>query len=306
MAQKTNRDYYKILGVTTKTPKSELKKKYRELAKKYHPDSNKGSKEAEDKFKIVSEAYEILSDAKKRKEYDRQRSYKKQSRPRSSARPNWAQDPPGGFGGGPRQNEQTYQEPFAAEPEPIDPDMPTSGFDLQFIIDVPLPIVALGGTLPYSYEKYVKCQDCDGTGTQGDDECPTCQGKQLVVRSVNLNVKIPPGVADQYTLAIIKEGGDGRNGGPPGDLFLKINTQPHPDFKRVKNDIVSQVTIPRKLANEGGPFEVKTLNGTKMIEVEEGTLIGEELRIRGEGAAINWGKKRGDLIIKFDIEEDDS
>ena len=88
MAQTTNRDYYKILGVTTKTPKSELKKKYRELAKKYHPDSNQGSKDAESKFKIVSEAYEILSDAKKRKEYDRQRSYKKQSRPRPSGQPN--------------------------------------------------------------------------------------------------------------------------------------------------------------------------------------------------------------------------
>ena len=32
MANTTNRDYYKILGVTAKTPKNELKKKYRELA----------------------------------------------------------------------------------------------------------------------------------------------------------------------------------------------------------------------------------------------------------------------------------
>ena len=49
-----------------------------------------------------------------------------------------------------------------------------------------------------------------------------------------------------------------------------------------------------------------TMNGTKIIEVEEGTLVGEELRIRGEGAAINWGKKRGDLIIKFDIKDGES
>ena len=306
MAQTTNRDYYKILGVTAKTPKNELKKKYRELAKKYHPDSNQGSKDAENKFKIISEAYEILSDAKKRKEYDRQRSYKNQSRPRSSGQPNWAQEPPGGFGRRPGGNEQSYQEPFAAEPEPIDPDMPTSGFDLQFIIDVPLPTVALGGTIPYTYEKYVKCQSCDGSGMQDEGECSDCQGKQLVVRSVTLDVKIPPGVADKHTLSIIKKGGEGKNGGPPGDLFLKINTQPHPHFKRIKNDIISQVTIPRKLADEGGTFEVKTLNKTKTIEVEEGTLIGEELRIRGEGAAINWGKKRGDLIIKFNIEEDNS
>ena len=66
MAQATTRNYYKILGVTQKTKKADLKKKYRELAKKYHPDTNSGSKVAEDKFKIISEAYEILSNAKKR------------------------------------------------------------------------------------------------------------------------------------------------------------------------------------------------------------------------------------------------
>ncbi|HCG73843.1 MAG TPA: molecular chaperone DnaJ, partial [Nitrospina sp.] len=255
MAQPTNRDYYKILGITAKTPKKDIKKKYRELAKKYHPDTNQGSKEAEDKFKIVSEAYEVLSNALKRKEYDRQRSYKTQSRAQpSGGRPAWDREPPGGFGRRPPPggNEQYYQEPFAAEPEPVDPNMPTSGFDLQFIIDVPLPIVALGGVIPYSYEKYVKCQDCDGSGMQGDDECPVCQGKQLIVRSVTLNVKIPPGVANQYTLAIIKEGGEGKNGGPPGELFLKINTLPHPKFKRIKNDIISEVIISRKLADEGG------------------------------------------------------
>ena len=309
MAQPTNRDYYKILGIPANTPKKDIKKKYRELAKKYHPDTNQGSKEAEDKFKIVSEAYEVLSNALKRKEYDRQRSYKTQSRAQPSrGRPAWDREPPGGFGRRPPPggNEEYYQEPFAAEPEPVDPNMPTSGFDLQFIIDVPLPIVALGGVIPYSYEKYVKCQDCDGTGMQGDDECPVCQGKQLIVRSVTLNVKIPPGVANQYTLAIIKEGGEGKNGGPPGELFLKINTLPHPKFKRIKNDIISEVIISRKLADEGGTLIAETLNGSKTIQVEEGTLIGEELLIPGEGAAISWGKKRGALIIKFNIEEDDS
>ena len=307
MAQPTNRDYYKILGINAKTPKKDIKKKYRELAKKYHPDTNQGSKEAEDKFKIVSEAYEVLSNALKRKEYDRQRSYRTQSRPQPSrSRPAWESEPPGGFGRRPPTgNEQSYQEPFAAEPEPVDPNMPTSGFDLQFIIDVPLPIVALGGVIPYSYEKYVKCKDCEGSGVQDDNECSTCQGKQLVVRSVTLNVKIPPGVANKYTLAIIKEGGEGKNGGPPGQLFLKINTLPHPKFKRVKNDIISEVTVSRQLADEGGTLTIETLNGSKTIQVEEGTLIGEELLIQGEGAAISWGKKRGALIIKFNIEEND-
>ena len=182
--------------------------------------------------------------------------------------------------------------------------MPTSGFDLQFVVDVPLPVAALGGTIPYSYEKYVRCEICEGTGAQGSDECSECQGKQLIVRPVNLDVKIPPGVADNYTLAFIKEGGEGRNGGPPGDLFLRVCIQPHPKFKRIKNDIIHEVTISSRLAEEGGPLEIETLNATTIIQVEEETLVGEELRVPGEGSAISWGKKRGDLIIKFNIEED--
>ena len=303
MPQATTLNYYKVLGVTQKTSKADLKKKYRELAKKYHPDTNSGSKSAEDKFKIISEAYDVLSDAKKRKSYDRERSYQKRSPRQPKGQPNW-NSPPGGFGKGPNDNQQRYEEPFAQEPEPVDPDMPTSGFDLQFMIDVPLPDAALGGTINYSYDKYVRCEECEGTGTQGSDECSECQGKQLVVRPVTLDVKIPPGVADQYTLSFIKKGGEGRNGGPPGDLFLRVCVQPHPKFKRVKNDIIHEVTISSKLAEEGGAFEVETLNGTTSIQVEEETLIGEELRVPGEGSAIGWGKKRGDLIIKFNIEED--
>jgi molecular chaperone DnaJ len=303
MAQTTTRNYYKILGVTQKTNKADLKKKYRELAKKYHPDTNSGNKAAEDKFKIISEAYEILSDATKRTKYNREQAYQKRAPRRPKSQQDWS-SPPGGFGSQPGGSQQGYEEPFAQEPGPIDPSMPTSGFDLQFMIDVPIHIVALGGTIPYTYEKYVHCAECEGTGIYGEDECPTCQGKQLVVRSVTLDVKIPPGVADQYTLAIIKEGGAGRNGGPSGDLFLKVCTQPHPKFKRVKNDIIHEVMISAELAEEGGALEVETLNGTTTIQVEEATLVGEELRVQGEGAAISWGKKRGDLIIKFNIEDE--
>jgi molecular chaperone DnaJ len=303
MAQATTLNYYKILGVTQKTSKADLKKKYRELAKKYHPDTNSGSKSAEDKFKVISEAYDVLSDVKKRKAYDRERSYQKTAPRRPKGQTDW-NSPPGGFGKGPNDNQQRYEEPFAQEPEPIDPDMPTSGFDLQFMVDVSLPDAALGGIISYSYEKYVRCDECEGTGTLGSEECIICQGKQLIVRPVTLDIKIPPGVADQYTLSFIKKGGEGRNGGPPGDLFLRVCIQPHPKFKRVKNDIIHEVSISSGLAEKGGALEVETLNGTTTIQVEEETLIGEELRVPGEGSAINWGKKRGDLIIKFNIEED--
>jgi molecular chaperone DnaJ len=163
--------------------------------------------------------------------------------------------------------------------------------------------VALGGVIPYSYEKYVKCSTCGGTGKKGTKECNACIGTRQVVEKVALDVKIPPGVADQYTLHIKKEGGEGRNGGQPGDLFLKVCTMPHPNFKRRKDNIYTEVTISPELAKKGGSLKVETLDSSKTIQVAEGTLPGEELRIPGEGAAILWGKKRGDFIVKFLISD---
>jgi len=301
------RDYYKILGVAKDAKPSEIKKSYRERAKIFHPDANKGSKKSENQFKVLSEAYGVLSNTKKRKEYDRKRSQKASSRRNpskgwgSSGSDRWGY----GFGNQESQGRARRDGPFsqtaAEDPQPHDPNAPTRGFDLQFMVDVDFVTVALGGTIPDDYEKYVRCENCESTGEIGEKTCEECGGKRQVVREANLDVKIPPGVADQYVLRLQNEGGEGINGGPPGDLFLKVCTKPHPIFKRKKNDIYMEVQIPPELAENGGSLDIEMLDAVKTIEVEESTLTGEELRIPKNGAAILWGKKRGDLIIKFAI-----
>ena len=301
------RDYYKILGVAKDAKPSEIKKSYRERAKVFHPDANKGSKKSENQFKVLSEAYGVLSNTKKRKEYDRKRSQKASSRRNPSKR--WGSSGSDrwgyGFGNQESQGRNRQDRPFAQtaaeDPQPHDPNAPTRGFDLQFMVDVDFVTVALGGTIPYDYEKYVRCENCEGTGEIGEKTCEECGGKRQIVREANLDVKIPPGVADQYVLRLQNEGGEGINGGPPGDLFLKVCTKPHPVFKRKKNDIYMEVQIPPELAENGGSLDIEMLDAVKTIEVEESTLTGEELRIPKNGAAILWGKKRGDLIIKFAI-----
>ncbi len=65
------KDYYKTLGVAKDASASDIKKAYRKLARDNHPDTNPNG---ETRFKQVSEAYDVLSDAKKRAEYDEQRS----------------------------------------------------------------------------------------------------------------------------------------------------------------------------------------------------------------------------------------
>jgi DnaJ-class molecular chaperone len=108
-------------------------------------------------------------------------------------------------------------------------------------------------------------------------------------------------VADQYTIRIRSEGGCGRNGGPPGDLLLKVCIQPHSHFRRVKSDVYADVTISPELAENGGPLEVETLDAVETIIVEHGTLTGEECRIAGAGCRERTSKKRGDFVVKFHV-----
>ncbi len=306
-----NKDYYKVLGVDKKDNAQTIKKKFRSLAREHHPDANQGSKKAEEKFKLISEAYEVLSDNKKRKEYDRMRSGAgSDSRRRSQRRgsqPGW-EDP---FDFGRKYQRQEQRDPgqgqgpgpdFTEEPV-VDPDMPTRGFDLQFMVDIPFTTACLGGQIPYTYDKHVPCTNCNQTGKTKDYEvCPVCEGNTRVVENITVDVDIPRGVRDQYTLRIRDMGGAGRNGGPPGDLLIKVCITPDKRFKRINNDVWMELPIPEPLAETGGPLDVKTLDAVQTIEVEENTLTGEEFRIRGAGAYEPWGKKRGDLVIKFRIE----
>ena len=61
------KDYYKILGVSSKASDDEIKKAFRKLAREHHPDANPNNKASEAKFKEFSEAYETLGDSEKRK-----------------------------------------------------------------------------------------------------------------------------------------------------------------------------------------------------------------------------------------------
>jgi len=72
LKQSQEKNYYKILGVSRKANKKEIKKAYRDLALKWHPDKNTDNQEeAEAKFTDISEAHEVLSDDELRGKYDR-------------------------------------------------------------------------------------------------------------------------------------------------------------------------------------------------------------------------------------------
>src|SRR5690606_21821067 len=81
------------------------------------------------------------------------------------------------------------------------------------------------------------CPACKGAGTVIMDPCADCHGRGRIPRTKHLSVKVPPGVDDGDRIRLSGEGEAGRNGGPPGDLYVEIRIEPHKLFTRPGTDL---------------------------------------------------------------------
>ena len=67
------KDFYKVLGVSSDAKDDEIKRVARKLLAENHPDRNPDNPAAEERYKAVGEAKDVLLDSAKRKEYDETR-----------------------------------------------------------------------------------------------------------------------------------------------------------------------------------------------------------------------------------------
>lgn len=71
----SQKDYYKVLGVSRDADDRTIKRAYRQLTKVHHPDKASargiGKEEAEKKMASINEAYEVLSDPELKARFDR-------------------------------------------------------------------------------------------------------------------------------------------------------------------------------------------------------------------------------------------
>jgi len=120
--------------------------------------------------------------------------------------------------------------------------------------------------------------------------------------SQNVSVKIPKGIEDGKKLRLQGKGGASRNGGAPGDLYLKVEIAGNDRFVRDGDDLVTLCLISFSEACFGTTVEVETLEGKKFnVKIAPGTTHDSRLRIKGYGLPIGPMGERGDLFVRVAV-----
>jgi molecular chaperone DnaJ len=75
------------------------------------------------------------------------------------------------------------------------------------------------------------CGKCEGTGEIGEDVCTTCSGSgKIEVKNKVFNIHVKKGLRDGSVITQQNVGRNGLNGGPRGDVHVKLNmVLPDPD-----------------------------------------------------------------------------
>jgi len=289
-------DYYNILGVDKKATAAEIKKRYRKLALKYHPDKNKGDKSSEEKFKEISEAYAVLSDAEKKQQYDQFGSahFRQQYSQEDIFRNFDLNDIFKQFGFGSRSGSTSFRSgmggnggagsfgSFFGQGHSTGcgggscRSGPVRGQDMTYQVTVTLNEVLSGAERTVSLRKNGKRQ--------------------------NVSVKIPKGIEEGKKLRLHGKGGESPNGGPAGDLYLKVGIEANDRFSRESDHLEVEKLLSFSEACLGTKVEIASLEGKKfLVRVVPGTVHGSRLRIKGYGLPSGPIGDRGDLYVKFGV-----
>jgi len=149
----------------------------------------------------------------------------------------------------------------------------------------------------------VTCPQCGGTGKQRRP-CPQCHGTGAIQTSETLNVRIPPGVDTGSRVRVPGKGNAGIQGGPPGDLYIVTEVEPHPVFERKGDNFYVKLPVTITEAALGAKVEVPTIDGLSTIKIPPGTQSGQKLRLRGKGAPSlreSSGELRGDEFVEVQV-----
>ncbi len=278
------KDFYAVLGVSSKATHEEINKQYRRFAKQYHPDKNPNNPKATDRFKEISEAYQVVGDVEKRKQYDEMRTLGAFSG-FGTAQPGGARQRPSG------QRPAPGQDPYSNQSSRFQDfdigglgglgDLFSSMFNtgkqergrtaeagqtVETTLEVPFRTAALGGNIPIELEVNEECGTCKGSGAKAGatiKTCPECSGR-----------------------GVISFGQGGFAVNRPCPLCMgrgQVPSEPCPTCK--------------------GSGDVRTRKKV-LITIPPGADSGQKLRVKGQGGTGSAGGPSGDLVINIQVQSD--
>ncbi len=320
-------DYYDVLGVGRDASADDIKKAFRRKARETHPDVNDGHG-AEEEFKRINEAYEVLSDPDKRQMYDRYGT----ADPRAAG-PDMGDFFGvedlfsvffGGVQGGARRVRREGRDLGAQVMVTL--EQAATGVVKGVTVTRPATCPTCGGTGSASggaatacgvcggsgqrrtqrrtflgvMESAVPCETCQATGSVIEDPCDNCRGEGRVRSTDTVDVTIPAGVPDGYTIRIPGQGEAGLRGAAAGDLHVTVRILPHEFLHRERDDLHAMAGINIVQAAIGGTIIAPGLAGDVEVTFGGGIHTGDTVRVRERGMP-RMGGGAGDLVVHLDV-----
>ncbi|CAN5683610.1 molecular chaperone DnaJ [soil metagenome] len=328
----TTRDYYEVLGVPRGASDDEIKRAFRRLAQQWHPDvsTEPGSDE---RFKEIAEAYRVLADPQQRQAYD--------MFGRAGLGDIGGADPFAGFGGfgdifdaffggaaaGGRRTatptgadlrydlELTFAESIAGADKQVefsslvrcdrcagDGAEPGTSLSSCPACNGSGEIRHVRQTMLGQMINVAPCDRCRATGRVVDTPCTQCRAEGRVERKRSLRVAVPAGIDDGHQIRLSGEGEAAPRGGHPGNLYVVVHVQPHPQLVRRETELYYELPLAISQAALGARMTVPTADGEETIEIKPGTQPGAEIRLRGRGVPhLRRSGSRGDLHVLVDV-----
>jgi molecular chaperone DnaJ len=152
---------------------------------------------------------------------------------------------------------------------------------------------------PFSFSQV--CPTCGGRGQTIEHRCKKCRGTGVERRRREVKVRIPAAVRDGQRIRVKGRGAAGRNGGPPGDLYVVVHVGSDDRFGRQgATNLTIKVPVTFAEATLGAHVKVPTLDAPVTVNVPAGTQSGKTVRVRGRGIQPPKGDP-GDLLVTFDV-----